>query len=174
MYKVARVPGITFGQKTESFKGSGRGSDMYVPYIQALLLPEIYQGKLPVGAYAPSTLIQSSATYQINSNLDGTSFAWIRPWCPFVAADPSGTSASWFVKANPATFDPTSPDISDMQTAPTYAGPLNSLTNVMSYRVVGFAANFVPTLSENNATGNVSLCSYYDLTGVPIASALNA
>jgi hypothetical protein len=78
------------------------------------------------------------------------------------------------VKANPTTFDPTAPDISDVLTAPSYAGPLNSLTNVMSYRLVGFSTNFVPTLSENNATGNVSLCAYYDLTGVPTASALNA
>lgn len=63
MYKIARVPGMTYGPKIESFEGTGSGGDIYLPYIQALLLPEVYQGKLPVGSYAPSTLIQSSATY---------------------------------------------------------------------------------------------------------------
>jgi hypothetical protein len=33
MYKVARVPGLTFGQKQDNFKGSGKGSDIYLPYI---------------------------------------------------------------------------------------------------------------------------------------------
>lgn len=63
MYKVARVPGITYGPKVESYTGTGKGEDIYLPYIQALLLPEVYQGKLPIGSYAPSTIIQSSATY---------------------------------------------------------------------------------------------------------------
>lgn len=50
--------------------------------------------------------------------MEGTSFAWIRPWCPFVSSDASGTNANWFVKSNPTTFDPTAPDLADLMTAP--------------------------------------------------------
>lgn len=127
-----------------------------IAFIRAALCPEYYTAKMPSPGYSPCMTIQSSTNYTLSVTSSGSTVVVFNPGNanePFT----STTNQTWYCQ-NPNAFNT---DVGTYTGMTSYAGPLNAISqDVAQFRVLSCSLAFVPTLSENNAQGCVSLCQY--------------